>query len=130
METILSAEGAPTPVGPYSLAVKVGNFAFCSGQIPVDPDSGQIVDGGIEPQTEQVLKNLSAVLRSVNSTWSNVCMATIFLKDLSHFSAVNQIYQSKFTNGQYPARQTVGVTELPRGVLVEISLITKVSSSI
>jgi 2-iminobutanoate/2-iminopropanoate deaminase len=119
---INDAPNAPKAIGPYSQATAVGNLVFLSGQIPLDPSSGQIVEGGIEKQTEQVLKNLGAVLAHAKLTFSNVLKTTIFLTDLAHFQVVNGIYEKALGTSK-PARATVQVAALPRGAMVEIEMI-------
>lgn len=122
---IVSTTKAPAAIGPYSQAVTLGDLIFTSGQIPLD-ENGQLVEGGIEEQTHRVFRNLSAVLEAAGSTFANVVKATVFIKDMNQFAAVNQIYASYFGEHK-PARSTVEVARLPRDVLVEIELIaTKV----
>lgn len=118
---IVSTTKAPAAIGPYSQAVTLGNLIFTSGQIPLN-ESGQLVEGGIEEQTHQVFRNLTAVLEQAGATLSNVVKATVFIKDMNQFAAVNQIYASYFGDHK-PARSTVEVARLPRDVLVEIELI-------
>ncbi|PYI50215.1 RidA family protein [Paenibacillus flagellatus] len=118
---IVSTNQAPAAIGPYSQAVTFGNLIFTSGQIPLDAQ-GQIVEGGIEEQTHQVFRNLSAVLEAAGATFADVVKATVFIKDMNQFAAVNQIYASYFGDHK-PARSTVEVARLPRDVLVEIELI-------
>jgi len=113
--------GAPKAIGPYSHAVTAGNFIFISGQIPIDPATGNFVPGGIKEQTEQVLKNLKAILTHCDLTFGDVAKATIFLTDLAHFQTVNEIYE-KALAGAKPARATVQVAALPKGALVEIDM--------
>jgi 2-iminobutanoate/2-iminopropanoate deaminase len=120
IETV-STPKAPAAIGPYSQAVTYGGLIFTSGQIPLDPN-GQLVEGGIEEQTHQVFRNLSAVLEEAGASFRDVIKATVFLKDMNQFAAVNQIYASYFGDHK-PARSTVEVARLPRDVLVEIELI-------
>ncbi|HLW52162.1 MAG TPA: RidA family protein [Candidatus Angelobacter sp.] len=120
-EAVLSPQ-APKPIGPYSQAVKANGFVFLSGQVAFDPATGNIVSGGIEQQTEQVLKNLSAVLSAAGSGWDKVVKTSVFLKNMSDFGAMNEVY-GKFCKGTPPARTTVEAARLPREVLVEIDLI-------
>lgn len=120
IETV-STPKAPAAIGPYSQAVTYGGLIFTSGQIPLDAN-GQLVEGGIEEQTHQVFRNLSAVLEEAGASLSDVIKATVFLKDMNQFAAVNQIYASYFGDHK-PARSTVEVARLPRDVLVEIELI-------
>lgn len=121
-KTIVKTDAAPAAIGPYSQAVKAGGFLFLSGQIPLDPATGQMVDGDIVAQTEQVMKNLGAVLTAGGATFGDVVRATIFLADLGDFAKVNEIYGRHFT-ADPPARATVQVAALPRGARVEIDLV-------
>jgi 2-iminobutanoate/2-iminopropanoate deaminase len=112
-------KAAPEPIGPYSQAIHVGGFVFCSGQIPLDPATGQVPVTDIEGQTRRVLDNLKAVLEAAGASLGNVVKTTIFLKNMSDFPKVNQVYASYFRELP-PARSTVEVSRLPRDVLVEI----------
>jgi len=116
---------APKAVGPYSQAVKAGNFLFLSGQIGIDPKTGKIVDGGVKKQTEQILKNISEILKKSEISEENCVKCTVYLKDMSDFSAVNQIY-SQFFSRPYPARAAVEVSALPLDAMVEIDLIASI----
>ena len=120
-ETI-NTKDAPEAIGPYSQAVETGNFVFTAGQIALDPSTQEMVDGGIKEQTERVIKNLEAVLKSAGLSLSDVIRADVFLKNLEDFSSMNDVY-SKFFSVSKPARTTVAVRDLPKGALVEISLI-------
>lgn len=122
MKSIIQTEGAPAPIGPYSQAVRVGNMVFLSGQIPIDPATGELITGSVEAEAEQVMKNLSAVLKASGLDFSHIAKTSIFLQNMSDFAAVNTVYGSYFT-GEYPARETVEVAGLPKGVRVEISVI-------
>jgi len=113
---------APAAIGPYSQAVKAGDFLFCSGQIPLVPNSGEIIAGGIEAQTKQVLANLKQVLEAAGIDFNAVVKTTIYLADLADFATVNEIYGG-FFNGIAPARATVQVAALPKGARVEIDAI-------
>ncbi|WP_054857500.1 RidA family protein [Vulcanisaeta sp. JCM 16159] len=115
-------EKAPKPIGPYSQAVQVGNFLFVSGQIPIDPSTGQLVKGGIKEQTERVLENIKAILEAAGYSLNNVTWVFVALKDLSKFSEFNEVY-SRYFRESPPARITVEVSNLPSGALVEISVI-------
>lgn len=119
---ISDAPNAPKAIGPYSQAVVAGDLVFLSGQIPLNPESGKIVEGGIEAQTEQVMGNLQAVLRHLDLDFGNVAKANIFLTDLTNFQKVNAIYE-KWLNGPKPARATIQVAALPAGALVEIEMV-------
>lgn len=113
---------APKAVGPYSQAIKVGNMIFCSGSIPLDPASGEVVGSDVATQTEQVLKNLEAVLQVVDSGLFQVAKTTVYLKNMEDFPAMNEVY-AKFFQVDPPARATVEVARLPKDVLVEIDCI-------
>ena len=121
-KNIVQTENAPAAIGPYSQAVKAGNFVFVSGQIPLDPQTGTLVIGGIEAETHRVIKNIEAILEEANATLHHVVKTTIFLKSMDDFARVNAVYASYFT-GDYPARETVEVSRLPKDVNVEISVI-------
>jgi 2-iminobutanoate/2-iminopropanoate deaminase len=127
MKKIISTSEAPAAIGPYSQAVRSGNFLLCSGQIPLDPKSGQIVSGDIAKQTRRVLDNIGAVLKAEGLTFENVLKTTIFLTDLADFQTVNEIYGSYFKQ-QPPARSTVQVSALPKGANVEIEVIAVVDN--
>ena len=122
MKKIVSTTEAPAAVGPYSQAVRVGQFVFTAGQIPLDPKSGQIVSQDISEQTRRVLDNLTAVLQAENLTFNHIVKTTIFLMDMNDFQAVNEVYASYFS-AQPPARSTVQVSGLPKGARVEIECI-------
>jgi len=123
MQHYKEISGAPKPIGPYSKAVKVGELLFCSGQIGLDPSGGQLVSGGISEQTSQVLKNLNAVLRGAGSSPEQIVMTTIFLTNMADGKTVNELYGTWVSPAFPPARQTVGVAELPMGAIVEISVV-------
>jgi 2-iminobutanoate/2-iminopropanoate deaminase len=122
MKKIVSTTEAPAAVGPYSQAVRVGQFVFTAGQIPLDPKSGEIVSDDIAAQTRQVLNNLTAVLKAENLTFGHIIKTTVFMTDLGQFQTMNEIYGSYFSN-QPPARSTVQVSALPKGARVEIEVI-------
>ncbi len=122
MKKIVSTSEAPAAIGPYSQAVRSGNFLFCSGQIPLDPKSGQIISGDIATQTRRVLDNIIAVLKAEGLAFENIVKTTIFLTDLADFQTVNEIYGSYFKQ-QPPARSTVQVSALPKGAKIEIEVI-------
>jgi 2-iminobutanoate/2-iminopropanoate deaminase len=123
---IIHTTDAPQAIGPYSQAVRVGQFVFLSGQIPFDPASGNIVEGDITVQTRRVMENLGAVLRASGASFSDVVKTTIFLADLGHFSKMNEVYGAYFTS-EPPARATVQVGALPRSVLIEIDMIAHIT---
>jgi 2-iminobutanoate/2-iminopropanoate deaminase len=122
MKKIISTSDAPAAIGPYSQAIRSGNFIFCSGQIALDPKSGEMVSDDIRAQTRRVLDNISGVLKSQGLSLGDVLKTTIFLTDLGNFQMVNEIYGSYFNN-QPPARSTVQVSALPKGANVEIEVI-------
>jgi 2-iminobutanoate/2-iminopropanoate deaminase len=124
---VISSEDAPKAIGPYSQAIRAGGeLLFCSGQIPLDPKSGELVGGtDVSAQAKRVMENLKAVLAAGGATFANVVKTTIYLKDLSHFAAVNEVYGSYFKDAP-PARATVQVAALPRNALVEIDAIASV----
>ena len=119
---VVNTENAPAAIGPYSQAIKAGGLLFCSGQVALDPTSKQVVAGGVEAQTRQVLKNLEAVLTAGGASFAHVVKTTIFLADMDDFQAVNAIYAECFTSNP-PARATVQVSRLPLDVRVEIDAI-------
>ena len=122
MKELVTAAGAPKAIGPYSPAVKVGNMLFLSGSIPLDPVSGQLVEGGIKEQTSRVLENIKGLLAAAGTDFDHVVRTTVFMVDLGEFAAMNEIYASYFS-APYPARSTVQVAKLPRDVRVEIDVI-------
>lgn len=122
MKKVISTKNAPAAIGPYSQAVQVSPFLFCSGQIALDPVSGNVVEGGVKEQTQQVMKNIEAVLKEANLGFSDIVKTTIFLASMSDFSVVNEVYGQHFSSNP-PARSTVAVAGLPRGVLVEIEVL-------
>ena len=119
---IISTENEPGAIGPYSQAVKTGDLVFCSGQIPIDPETGDFVSGGVGEQTEQVLRNLNAVLKAAGASLDNVVKTTVFLADMNDFVAMNEIYTRYFSDNK-PARATVQAARLPRDARVEIDCI-------
>ena len=126
MRERIQTENAPAAIGPYSQAIKAGGFVFVSGQIPIDPKTGQFVAGGIAEQTERVLKNLSAVLEAAGSSLDQVVKTTVFLADMKEFAGMNEVY-AKFFSEPPPARATVAAAGLPRDALVEIEVVALVS---
>jgi 2-iminobutanoate/2-iminopropanoate deaminase len=119
---ILSTDKAPAAIGPYSQAVKCGGMLYCSGQIPLVPETGEIVTGNISRQAERVMDNIAAVLSAAGIGFDDVVKTTIYLVDMADFAAVNEVYGNRFP-GHKPARSTVAVKSLPRGVLLEIEVI-------
>ena len=122
MREVVATKQAPAAIGPYSQAIKANGFVFASGQIPLDPASGQIISGDVAVQTERVLKNLEAVLGAAGSSLDRVVRTTVYLKDLANFARMNEVYARFFTVAP-PARSTVEVARLPRDVQVEIDVI-------
>lgn len=119
---IIHTENAPAAIGPYSQGVRAGGLIFFSGQIPLDPASGQVVSGGIAEQAEQVMKNIGALLSAAGTSFGNVVKTTIFLTSLADFAIVNEIY-GKYFPAAPPARSTVEVSSLPKGVGIEIEVV-------
>ena len=119
---ILSTDKAPAAIGPYSQAVKCGGMLYCSGQIPLVPETGEIVTGDISRQAERVMDNIAAVLSAAGIGFDDVVKTTIYLVDMADFAAVNEVYGNRFP-GHMPARSTVAVKSLPRGVMLEIEVI-------
>lgn len=115
---------APAAIGPYSQAVAAGGFLFTAGQIALDPKTAQVVEGGVEEQTERVMTNLTAVLKEAGATWSSVVKTTVYLHDMADFPAMNEVY-GRWLGDARPARSTVQAAGLPRGVLVEIDVVAK-----
>ncbi|HPD95278.1 MAG: RidA family protein [Bacteroidales bacterium] len=122
MKKIINTENAPKAVGPYSQAVEANGLLFVSGQIPVDPKVGKIVEGGIKEQTEQVLKNIGAILQQAGLDFSNVVKTTCLLDNMDNFVPMNEVYAKYFTKDM-PARAAFGVVKLPLGVMIEIECI-------
>jgi len=127
MREAITTVDAPGAIGPYSQAVRAGGLVFVSGQIPLEPASGQVVGGDISAQTERVMKSLGAVLAAAGLGFDDVVRTTIYLVDLGHFATVNEIYGRVFRT-PYPARSTVQVSALPRGVGIEIDVIAVAGS--
>ena len=128
MKKMISTNEAPGAIGPYSQAVRSGSFLFCSGQIPLDPKSGEIVSGDVATQTRRVLDNIAAVLRADGLSFDNVVKTTIFLTDLGDFQTVNEVYGSYFKQDP-PARSTVQVSALPKGAKIEIDAIADIGEA-
>jgi 2-iminobutanoate/2-iminopropanoate deaminase len=126
--SIISTDGAPAAIGPYAQGVRVGNLIFSAGQGGLDPITGQVVSGGIKEQTERTIANLKAVLEAGGSSLSQVVKATVYLKDMNDFAAMNAVYASFFQSDTdtLPARTTVEVARLPRNLLVEIEVVAEV----
>jgi 2-iminobutanoate/2-iminopropanoate deaminase len=122
MREIISTQNAPQAIGPYSQAIRANGFIFVSGQIPVDPATQQIVKGGVAEQTERVIANLEAILKAAGSGLNNIVRTGVYLKNMSEFAAMNDVYERFFPQNA-PARSTVEVARLPKDVLVEIDVI-------
>ena len=122
MKQAISTSNAPAALGPYSQAVQVGNFLFLSGQVPIDPATGSVVEGGIQEQARQSLTNLKAILNEAGTNMGAVVKTTVFLKSMDDFAAMNEVY-AQFFQQPYPARSAVQVAKLPKDVLVEIEAI-------
>lgn len=119
---VVQTDNAPKAIGPYEQAIKASGFIYTAGQIPIDPKTGNFVEGGITVQTRQVLENLKAVLEAGGSSLDRVVKATVFLKNMADFAAMNDVY-AQYLGGAKPARSTVAVADLPRGALIEIDLV-------
>jgi 2-iminobutanoate/2-iminopropanoate deaminase len=126
MRQQIQTKNAPAAIGPYSQAIKAGGLVFVSGQIPIDPETGEFVSGGIAEQTERVLKNVAAVLEAAGSGLDNVLKTTVFLADMKEFAAMNEVY-ARFFTGEPPARATVAAAGLPRDARVEIEAVASAS---
>jgi 2-iminobutanoate/2-iminopropanoate deaminase len=121
-KTIIKPAKSPAAIGPYNHAVRVGDLLFCAGQIPINPQDGSLVSGGIQAQTERVLENVKAILDDQQLTFANVVKSTVFLTNLGDFTGMNEVYARYFT-ANFPARSTVQVAALPKGAGVEIEVI-------
>ena len=122
MKQVISTNDAPAAIGPYNQAVRVGNLLFVSGQLGIDPATGVFVFGGVKEQTEQVFKNIKAILKEAGTSLENVVKTTVFLSDMDDFSIMNEVYGNEFS-APYPSRSTVAVKTLPKNGLVEIEVI-------
>lgn len=122
--TSVSSDHAPKAIGPYSHAVWTGNLLYCSGQTPIDPATGKLVEGGIGEQTQQAFNNLEAVLKDAGLTMDDVIKVNVYLTSMSSFTGMNAVYQTRF-NAPYPARTTVAVADLPLNAQVEIELVAE-----
>lgn len=123
MKKIINTPNAPAPIGPYNQAVVYGNTIYISGQIPLNPATGELVMDSIQSETKQVMENLKAILTAAEMTFEHVVKASIFISDMNNFAAINQVYGTYFSNETAPARETVQVSCLPLKVNVEISMI-------
>ena len=125
MKQVISTPKAPAAIGPYSQAIRVGNLIYTSGQIPINPATGQFVEGGIKEQTRQSLTNVKAILEEAGTSMANVVKTTVFMADMNDFADMNTVYAEFFTE-PFPARSAVAVKTLPKGALVEIEVIAEV----
>ena len=123
MRKVISTKNAPAAIGPYSQGNVLGNLLFTSGQVPLVPETGEVVSGGIEAQTEQSLKNVKAILEEAGSSMNQVLKTTVFMKDMNDFAKMNGVYAQFFTEGALPSRSAIEVARLPKDVLVEIEAI-------
>lgn len=123
MKKVIFTEKAPAPIGPYNQAILSGNTLYASGQIALNPNTGELVTANIHDETHQVMQNIAAILEAAEMTFENVVKATIFIMDMNNFSAINSVYGSYFNEKTAPARETVQVACLPKNVNVEISII-------
>ncbi len=126
MKKVISTPNAPAAIGPYSQAIQVGNLVYTSGQIPINPLTGTVVEGGIKEQTRQSLQNVKAILQEAGLTMQNVIKTTVFMADMNDFADMNAVY-AEFFSEPYPARSAVAVKTLPKGVMVEIEVIAEVA---
>lgn len=124
MKKVISTQQAPAAIGPYSQAIQVGNLIYTSGQIPIDPATGQLVEGGIKEQARQSLSNIQAILQEAGLTMASVVKTTVFMADMADFAEMNSIYAEFFTE-PYPARSAVAVKTLPKNALVEIEVVAE-----
>ena len=122
MKKIVNTEKAPKAIGPYSQAVEANGILFISGQIPINPETGKLVEGGIKEQTEQVMKNIGEILKAAGLSYTNVVKSTCLLSDMDNFAAMNEVYGHYYTS-EMPARAAYGVVKLPLGALIEIETI-------
>lgn len=127
MKKVILTQDAPAPIGPYSQAISFGSVLYVSGQIAIDPATGNLVTDDIESETHQVLKNLGAILKEAGITFEQVLKCSVFVKDMNMFSRINNVYSQYFTGQQPPARELVEVANLPRFVNIEISAIAALS---
>ncbi|WP_024480282.1 RidA family protein [Cellulophaga baltica] len=123
MKKIINTPNAPAPIGPYNQAVLAGNVLYISGQIPIDPKTGNLIEGDIKEETKQSMENLKAILEEAGMTFENVIKSSIFIKDMNQFAQINEVYATYFDAETAPARETVEVANLPKFVNVEISMI-------
>ncbi|MBQ3805105.1 MAG: RidA family protein [Prevotella sp.] len=127
MKKTISTAKAPAAIGPYSQAIQVGNLVYTSGQIPIDPATGNLVEGGIKEQARQALKNIQAILQEAGLSMANVIKTTVFMADMNDFADMNAVY-GEFFSEPYPARSAVAVKTLPKGALTEIEVIAELKN--
>ena len=120
---VINTTRAPSAIGPYNQSIRVNDTLFISGQIPLVPKTMELISGNIEEETHQVMKNLESIIKKAKMSFKNIVKATIYLDDMKNFSKVNEVYGSYFEKGDEPARETVAVKSLPKGVRIEISMI-------
>ncbi|MET6991036.1 RidA family protein [Sediminicola arcticus] len=123
MKKVITTTNAPAPIGPYNQAILTGNTLYISGQIPMDPKTGKLIEGDIKKETSQSMENLKAILTEAGMTFEHVVKSSIFVKDMHQFAAINEVYGAYFNAETAPARETVEVSNLPKFVNVEISMI-------
>jgi len=123
MKKIIQTPNAPAPIGPYSQAVMYGDMLYTSGQIPIDPRTGELISGDISAETKMVMENLKAILEAADLSFENVIKTSIFISDMNNFTSINKVYSTYFDEANAPARETVEVANLPKYVNVEISMI-------
>lgn len=122
MKKVIATKNAPEAIGPYSQAIEVNGMIYLSGQIPIDPSTGEFVNGGVKEQTEQVFKNIKAILEEIGLTTNEIVKTTVLLADIADFATMNEVYATHFS-GTFPARSAFAVKDLPKGALVEIEVI-------
>jgi len=122
MKKVIATDNAPVAIGPYSQAIEVNGMIFISGQLPVDPTTGEFPSGGIKEQTEQSFKNIKAILAEAGLTTDNIVKTTVLLADIAYFAGMNEVYEAQFS-GTFPARSAFAVKDLPKGAMVEIEVI-------
>jgi len=129
MRSRIQTDQAPAAIGPYSQAIKAGNLVYTAGQVGLDPQVGKLIEGGIAEQTRRALDNLSAILQAAGASLQNVVKTTVFLTDMAHFGAMNEVYKEYFGGGEPPARSTVQVAGLPLGAIVEIECVAMLAAT-
>ena len=125
----IRVDKAPAAIGPYSQAIKMGEWVFTAGQVPIDPQTGTMIEGGIQEQTRRVLENVGAILEAAGDSFDSVVKTTVFLSDMANFAAMNEVYKQFFNSDAPPARSTVQVAALPLGAMVEIECVAVLGGS-